>query len=496
MSKFMWCLAVWLGLCGVGLFAGGAGEAGGGRAAAAPDWVRQAPADGGGVSYFVASGNDSGGDEARAADAAALDLVNQINRYLGVSISAESLATEVASADQYLTTVRGMVRQEASGQIAGLRVAGRHLAKGKNGATVWLLGEYKTADLEQEKAKRAALAREAEDAVALPEAKGAAAEAAGQPYEALRRYLEAATAAAGGRVRNADVKFEREVQAALRVLSRLQLAKRSGPGSAVARQAYAQDFSVALVDAISGQPQAGADLALSYRESAEAGKTRLRTVALKTDAAGLARGAPSAPGTVGAEKVAFSLDLSAYLQGLDGVAGRQRQLLDGLRDALGAKRAVFDVSVQAAGRGASVAALVLERDEAGRRLEGDRCALGIRQALSGAGFKPASLAVGSNFLLDKSDEEIRALAKDLAGGRAERVVYGSAAVQSLDDRGGDGVFAKAAADLTVLEVKTGAVLLSFRQTANARGDDRAAAVAAVLAKLGQDCGERLARELP
>ena len=81
------------------LFAGGAGEQGQSSSGTVPAWVSHQPADADGKSYFVATGNSRDGNETQAQDAAAMDLVNQINRYMGVSINAESVATEISTAN-------------------------------------------------------------------------------------------------------------------------------------------------------------------------------------------------------------------------------------------------------------------------------------------------------------------------------------------------------------------------------------------------------------
>lgn len=461
-----------------------------------PAWVAQKPLDADGKSYFVASGASDTNDEAQANDAAAQDLINQINRYLGVTINSQSIATEVSTANEYQAMIVGVVKQTASGEVAGLRLADRYVNHGKNKVTVYLLGEYKTIDLEKEKAKRAALIKEAEDAVAVPEGKGSSAENAGQLFDAARSYLEAASAAANGQVRNSDVKFERNIQNTLRALSRLQIRKISGPSSIMARTPFDQDFIVAVSDIKSGEPVGSADIAVGYREYQDNGKYRMKTQVIKTDNTGMAKIRLPDPIVVGTEKVSFALDLSAYVRSVDQLAGKEKSLVDSVLDAAVGKRVSFDFSVQSAARNASMAALVLELDANGDQMEDIKVGQGIQQQLSAAGFRLVSIAVSANFLVGKSDQEIHLLLKDVAANKADRIAYGTARITGFDDRGSDGIIAKASANMTVIDIKSGAILLSFTLASNGLGSNSSSAINAVLGKLGSDIGAKLTRDLP
>jgi hypothetical protein len=459
-----WCLAA--------LHAGGAREPGpAGSAKPAPAWVDQLPADSGGKSYFVAVGLDADGGEAAAQDAAALDLVNQINRYLGVTISAESTGTELATANSYQASVVGIVRQSGGGEVAGLRIADRYVVRAKQGLTVYLLGEYQTADLEREKAKRRALEAESEASVAVPEGRGREAEARGAVFEAAQAYLQAARAALDPKIRNGSVKLERNIQNAIRSLDRVSLAKVSGQRMVIVKTAFTEDFVVELRDADSSQPLAGVTLMASFKEYQANGKYSWVRRTLITGTDGRARIRLPDAAAVGSDQLTISLNLADGLQALAGAEGASRDLVNGLMNQVAGRKAVFDYVIQSAGRGIPMVLRVLESDESGNPTGGGSVVLGMQQRLTAAGFRLVT-----------------------EGG--ERLASGQATVLSLDDRGGEGVYAKASATLSVTDARTGDILLTISQVVNGRGENAAKARADALSRLGQELGDRLARDLP
>lgn len=497
--KIIWRILLPAALIGfflTGLFAGGSQEAKPSPVATSPAWVSQTPSDADGKSFFVAMGNDPTGNEGAAQDAAGLDLINQINRYLGVSITAESTGTEVATANDYQASVIGVVRQSGGGEVAGLRIADRHVRKDKQGTTVYLLGEYRTADLEREKAKRQAIEAENEAAIAVPETRGREAEARGEVFTAMTGYLQAARAAMDRSVRNGEAKLERNVQSALRVLGRLVLEKVSAPEKVLAKAAFDQDFVVAVKDGDTGQALAGVDLLAYYREYQANGKYSWVKRNIKSDASGLARIRLPDAVVVGSEQLTLSLNLADALQALGTVEGKNRDLVSGLFNQVAARKAVFDFAVLSAGRGIPLAVVVREADENGKATEGNAVALGIQQKLTAAGFRIVALAGNPGDWTGKSDADIQAMLRQEAGVQAERIAYGLATVLSLDDRGADGVFAKVNATISVFEVKTGTVLSTITQLVNGRGANPVQAKKDALTRLGQEMGNRMARDLP
>ena len=478
------------------LMAGGMVETKPAAVKVAPAWVHQQPADADGKSFFVAVGNDKAANEAVAQDAAALDLIGQINRYLGVTITSESTGTEVATANDYQATVLNVVRQSAGGEVAGLRIADRFVTKDNQGITIYLLGEYKTADLEREKAKRQAIEAENEAAIAVPESKGKDAESRSDFFGAARFYMQAAKAAAEPTIRNGDAKVTRNIQSANRVLGRVMLIKQSGQTAVMAKKPFDQDFVVKVQDNETGTAISGADIYASYKEYQANGKYSFAKRALKTDAAGLAKIRLPDAVAVGAEQVVFTLNLADALQPLGSIEGANRDLVSTLMNLVAGKKATFDFAVQSAGRSIPLAIIVQEADENGQASVGSSVVQGIQQKLAAAGFKLASLPSGTVNLIGKSDADALKQMKDLVADKAERIASGIASILSVDDRGADGIFVKVNASISVIEIKTGAILASVTKLVNGRGNNLTQAKKDAFTRLGQDLGDQLSRDLP
>ena len=144
----------------------------------------------------------------------------------------------------------------------------------------------------------------------------------------------------------------------------------------------------------------------------------------------------------------------------------------------------------------TIGALVLEVSADGDVVDDTVVADDIKQHLSSAGFTVAKLPVSAHFLLGKSDQDINLLLKDIAARRAQIMVVGTATIEGIDKSRPDGIYAKIGTKISVLDMKTNSVLMTFDQEANEQGDTRSHAIAASFDKLGQDIGDQLVKALP
>jgi len=190
------------------------GCAGGAGSQSPPDWIGTPPAANATSTFFTGAGTSKEGDQAKAEEIARGALIDEIMRYLGVKITAQTTATARASVDSFQSEVRQQLTQTGSGNIAGLQIAGKYVEKRANGLTVYLLAKYSTTDLAKEKRRLEEVFREQVEAVSGPEKEAQDLEAAGSFYAAAARYLDAAAAASKSGIDNAKIKFERVINSA------------------------------------------------------------------------------------------------------------------------------------------------------------------------------------------------------------------------------------------------------------------------------------------
>ena len=192
----------------------------------APDWTLTTPAPDGTYTYFVSSSSDSAGDAALATEDAANALISQIVRYMGVEITVETSGVAKGTLDSYSAEVTNAVKQTGSGRVSGFTIKDRHEVRDGSLVTVYILAQYVTADLNKEKARIAAIFQEKIDAVAKPEKAGDEAASDGRLFDAVKSYVEAAVAASGSDVENADIKMERTMNKARAILGKMRSEER------------------------------------------------------------------------------------------------------------------------------------------------------------------------------------------------------------------------------------------------------------------------------
>jgi hypothetical protein len=463
----------------------------------APIWILETPKPDSAYTYFTGSASDATGDEAAASNGAASNLIASITQFIGVRITVSSTAEEKATLDSYAASIRSTVSSSSKNQLAGFSVKERYVERDKKTklVTVHVLASYATADLQKEKARIAAVFKEREDAVARPEAEGRSFEDAGRTYEAVRKYVEAATAASGSDIDNADIKLERNINSARTALSKLRFEKPEGEAyKAMIGQAFPRPFKLRLVSGEgAGAPGVpGAALQVSYQRKSG---TRLvsKTEPAMTGPEGSLSFTPPAPDFVGKAKLVVRLDFQSSIDLLDKLPAKYAALRDSLEDELRGRAAEIPYEVASAARSASMAVAIADLDASGAAA-GSQAQAGLVETLVKEKFNVKAVAVGAAALSGMDDGAVIAAVK--AAGKYDRVAYGFAAIENAR-KDGDSYVATGKATVKVLEVASGAVLYSAERTAIGLGADEQAARRAAFRELGANAvGKDMLANLP
>ena len=77
-----------------------------------PEWTVKRPEDDSTFKYFVGSGTSQTGDQAEARSIAAGEIYSAIQRYIGVDVTAITIAENRASLDSFKTDITQTITQE------------------------------------------------------------------------------------------------------------------------------------------------------------------------------------------------------------------------------------------------------------------------------------------------------------------------------------------------------------------------------------------------
>ncbi len=459
-----------------------------------PDWALKTPPADATYTYFVGSSSVKSGDTATALEDATANLVAGIMNYLGVKVTVETNATAKASLDSYQADIVQSVRSESGGRLAGFSIKERYQLKEKSGAvTQFILASYKTADLEKEKARIAALFREREDAVAKPEAAGDAAVSAGRWFDAVKSYVEAAVAASGSDIDNADVKMERTINKARGVLAKLRFVRVDGPASVALGKAFPKPFQARLVygegDAAPGIP--GAEVAMVYQTRNAAGRILTRTERGLTDARGVVSFSPPPPDFVGKASFSYRLNFDSLRDLMDRIPLKYDAYAQALADDMGRRILNFDYTITSAAKDVATGVVVIDLLDDGKQANTTIAQGGLFETLAKEKFKAGLAPIDPAVLMSGDDARILALAKRDYGSALGRIIYGSAKVESAVK---DGSMWQASARMSVkcVELATGIILYATEKTAIAVASDEAGARRAALQQVAK---ETIAKDL-
>lgn len=452
----------------------------------APDWIFSTPRPDSTNTYFVGSSSDPSGDAAAATNDAAANLIASITQYIGVTLTSATNAEARATLDSYSASIKSTVTSSSKNQISGFSVKERFVQTDKKSkrVTVYVLAAYATADLEREKARIQSAFIEKIDAVAKPEAEGRSLEESGRVYEAVRKYVEAAVAASGADIDNADVKLERNVNNARSALAKLRFDASASAGyKGLVGKDFSKPFAAKLVvgegSEAPGVP--GAVVLLSYQRKSG---TRIvsKTESVMTDASGSIGFTPPPPDFVGKAKFSLRLDFQSTIDLLDKLPDQKAALRDSLVDELRAKYVEVPYEVGSEASGMAMAVAIVDLDENGAPVAGARAQAGLLEALLHEKFSAKGLSVPAEALASMDDTAVSAAAK---AGAFERVAFGQASLSSVR-KDGTSYLAEGKAVVKVLEVASGKILYQAERGATGLGSDEKSARAAAYRELGRN----------
>ncbi|MFQ3621041.1 MAG: hypothetical protein SNJ78_08860 [Spirochaetales bacterium] len=462
-----------------------------------PEWVITPPRETAEHYFFVGSASDLGGDAAKAEEQAIYNLMAEITRYLGVRVTAETTSEARATLDRFQAEVVQQVRQEGSARLVGLKVTDKYIQRERNRITVYLLAQYQRSELEKEKARIAAVFQEQVDAVAVPEQKGRRLEQQGDLFGAIQSYIEAAVAATTSRMENAEIRFERNINNAKRVVSRISILPLTGEVGGMIGDPLPEPFRIKVVDgsSTSDPPVSGADIQVSFKESRAGGRTSVRTTVLKSGEDGIVEFQHPVPTFIGRESVALGLDLSPYLRPLETVPRQYRSLVNSLTDLALSKRVDIPLIVVSRAKNIPTGVVVLDLDAAGNPTGANRTRAGVVEALTEEGFRTVNVALDPISLRNQSETDfIRTLSTQF-GAQIDRIVFGTVSIDEfIEERGQFQV--RVSGTLKAADLKTGQVLYTRRLLKRSIGANAEAALSAAFRNLGIDFGKDLARSLP
>lgn len=460
---------------------------------AVPDWVLSPPPGDARHEYFVGSATDPVGDVAAAEEYATNSLIDEIVRYIGVTVTTRTTAEARASLEQFETSVTQQVRQTGTARLSGFRVQDRFVDRRGDTVTAYILVAYERQALEAEKARIAALFRERREALDRPEREAREAEAAGDLFGAVSSHVEAAAAASRSDLDNADIRFQSNMTAARRLVDRLRLEPLNGDLSTEIGTGFAEPFRVRVIETGGGRPVAGVPLLVSYRELMPNQRMGVRTARITTDADGIARFAHPPTTVVGHETLTVSIDSSGVLRELDTVARAQRPAVDALREVLVNRRVVFRYQVVSRARTVPTGVIVLDADLAGNPIESRTTVAGIETALSRADFDVRSVSFDAARLKDTGQAELIAQWRERFGDEVDRVIFGVVAIDEFDES--DGVIVRVSGTVHAVDLATGTVVHSVTTFQRSRSNSVSAAINAAFRNLGVKIGEEFVGQL-
>lgn len=453
----------------------------------APEWTLTTPQADSTYTYFVASSSDSNGDEALATEDAAISLISQITRYMGVDISVATTGEAKGTLDSYSAEVKSVVKQSGTSKLSGFTIKDRFVVKDGKMVTVYVLAQYITKDLNQEKARIAAVFKEKEDAVAKPEAAGDSAANQGRTFDAIKSYIEAAVAASGSNIDNADIKMERNVNKARNLLGKIRFIKIDAPASVNLAGDYSKPFKAKLVfgegDAAPGIP--GAEVFVSYQRRQSTGRLLSKTERVMTDSEGLASFSPPAPDFVGKTSLSFRLNLDSARSLLDSMPAKFNSYIDAISDDLSRRSISFDYTIVSMAKTVPTGVVVIDLDKDGKAAGTSTAQGGLFETIAKEKFKAGLAPIDSSLIISMNDSEILKTAKQQYGANLQRLIYGTAQVLKAEK---DGSMWQAQASINVrcIDFASGMILYSGEKTAIAVAADEAAARKAALLQVARD----------
>lgn len=463
----------------------------------APAWILSPPAPDSNSTFFVGQASDASGDNVKALEAATASLIAEIMRYIGVSITSETEATAKASLDSYKTDLVQTVKSTATNKIAGLIIQDKYTVVQGNRITLYILCRYNTKDLEREKKRIEDVFKAKVDAVARPEAEGKAFMQEGRPFDAVRKFAEAALAASTSDIENSSINFERNINNAKNALVKIRFIKGTYPSEGMLSKDFTVPFSARIVygegDSGSGIP--GANIAVTYAKKQSSGRVIQKTENVLSDENGKISFLMSAPDSVGKQKLVFKLDFQDSLKPLRDVPAKYESLKSAFVEAVNTKFIEYEFTISSLAKNVNTFVAILDTDENGAVVSGNNAQSGVLEAMTKEKFKVKSIALTQAVLLSMDDDAIANEVKGKITGQ-DRLVYGVSKIDSVR-KDGSNYIATASASVKVISVVTGELLYSKSVSTIAVDSSDAAARKAAYKDLGlNSLGKDIISNLP
>ena len=186
-----------------------------------PVWIEKVPAGNADYEYFTASGTNKNFTLAEAD--AKNNLINEIIRYLGVSIKTETTTTALGSIENLEKILKSEISQSSAANIKKLKIKNRYTKKNKDSLTVYLLAEYDKNELRKERDRLLKIAEEKILSVSEPQKKADDFFESKKYYSAALYYTKAASAALSSGIENGDIKFRQNISNAKESLKKIKL---------------------------------------------------------------------------------------------------------------------------------------------------------------------------------------------------------------------------------------------------------------------------------
>lgn len=482
----------------MGLLAGCAGgpEAGGTQEPP-PDWVVNVPPDDASFVYFVGSGSSNSADMAEAEEIARGVVKSEIMNFIGVKVTSKTTATAKATLDTFEADLTQQITSEGTGQISGLTIGDKWIGETSSGINVYLLGKYNKNDLMKEKMRIEGIWKEMREAYYGPEREAQAFEAEGRYFEAAIKYIEAAAAAITTDLENPDIKFESATNGAKGSIERIYLVKLNDNLEVSAGETFEEPFLAKVVTGATDSDEAvpGVSILASYKELKSSGKGKsVRSASLKTDEEGLIAFDHPAPSYIGKEKVTFTLDFSAYLKMLESPPREYRGLVDGLEELIGRKRVVFEFNSISNAKNIPTGIVIVDMDENSEPLVSSKTTAGLLSSLTKEKFRVRKLAIEGGEIYGLDDVSIAEMVAGRFGGEVDRLIFGVASLESVNETDGNYI-AKVSAIIQVVDLKTGETLLSVDKSKRSMGSNPDAAVSSAYKDVGELIGDEIKNSL-
>jgi hypothetical protein len=477
-------------------------------ASAPPGWILNTPPPDAVNTWFV--GMSTSRDSATAANDATANLIAGIMQYLGVKVTVNTSAKAKASLDSYSAEISQAVTTESNSRLAGFQVKQKYMTEDKKAhtVTVYILASYATAELNKEKQRMEAIFQEQIDAVAKPEAEGDALAGEGKIIDAIKKYIEAATAASGSGIDNADIKLVRNINKARGLLGSLAFAMLVGNQKTAVGQAFPTPFQVRLTASSSiGQSQSAsfadgasgvsdAQLQVSYQVKQASGRLTSKTVSARTDTGGVLSFMPPAPDFVGKAKLTVRLDLQSSIELLNQIPQAFDSEKSALQEDMLSKYIEIPYQVYSLANSIPTGICLIDFDENGARLSGDVAQAALMEALGKEKFLISATPLDPGMVVSMSDQAILSSARNACLGTVTRIIYGTVKIISVR-KDGSNYLAQAAGQVRALDLVSGRILYSADKSYTSVGMNEADARRSALRDLGlQVFGKDIPASLP